>query len=300
MDEPHGGLYISDMTTPAPDTAIRTWNLFGETEELADVVHCERIATRSRLHNWELDPHRHARLHQILMLDTGGGRARIEDRQIDLHPGTVLNIPRGLVHGFRFLEGSQGWVVTLTSDLVDETLRAGEGIKARIGRFGRACANDDMKVLARRIFAEHAGRRFGRAQVLRSLSGVLLALVARGLEADEADEFGDASPLLGRFEDLIDRHFADRWQIADYAAALGVSPTHLGRVVRQATGHSANRLIADRVLREARRMLIFTNLPVAQIGYQLGFADPAHFSRVFRRGAGMPPSAFRTMIEDRS
>ncbi len=44
-------------------------------------------------------------------------------------------------------------------------------------------------------------------------------------------------------------------------------------------------------------MLIYTNLTAAEIGYELGFSDPAHFSRVFARGIGLPPRAFRQRME---
>lgn len=63
MDEGRNNLYISNMSASAPGTEIRSDNLFGETAELPDVVYCEHISTRSRLYGWELQPHRHARLH---------------------------------------------------------------------------------------------------------------------------------------------------------------------------------------------------------------------------------------------
>jgi AraC family transcriptional activator of pobA len=50
------------------------------------------------------------------------------------------------------------------------------------------------------------------------------------------------------------------------------------------------------MLREARRMLLYTSLSAAQIAYELGFSDPAHFSRVFTKGTGMPPRRFRTRL----
>ena len=52
------------------------------------------------------------------------------------------------------------------------------------------------------------------------------------------------------------------------------------------------------MLREARRMLIYTNLTAAQIAYDLGFSDPAHFSRVFTKGTGTPPKLFRKMVSE--
>ena len=59
---------------------IETYTLFGEQNDLPDVVHCEPIEARSALHDWELKPHRHGRLHQILLLKSGGGFVQFEDK----------------------------------------------------------------------------------------------------------------------------------------------------------------------------------------------------------------------------
>ena len=82
--------------------------------------------------------------------------------------------------------------------------------------------------------------------------------------------------------------------MSDYARNLAVTPTHLSRVTRAATGLSASRLIEERIIREARRNLVYTNLPISTIAYELGYDDPAYFSRVFSRATGMSPRAFRT------
>lgn len=303
MDQPRKFLYISNMprkssADPGRDRTIRNYNLFGETAEVPDVVHCETIEERSRLHNWELRPHRHARLHQVLLVERGGGQAHVDGRRFALAPGLAVNVPRGRVHGFRFHAGTQGWVITLSSDLVDESLRDGEGLRALLDRPGAVRFDAELRRLAARIFAEYGDRRFGRAHVLRALAGLLIGLVARAMQARTAsDDRGRENPLLRRFETLVEAEFRNRLGVADYAARLAVSPTHLNRVVRQATGQSASALINDRMLREARRMLIYTNLTAAEISYALGYADPAHFSRVFARGTGLPPRAFRRRIE---
>jgi AraC family transcriptional activator of pobA len=84
--------------------------------------------------------------------------------------------------------------------------------------------------------------------------------------------------------------------VADCARALAVTPKHLSRVLRQATGRPASRWIEARLMREARRQLAYTSLPVSTIAYTLGFADPAHFSRVFSRVEGLSPRAFRERL----
>jgi AraC family transcriptional activator of pobA len=55
-------------------------------------------------------------------------------------------------------------------------------------------------------------------------------------------------------------------------------------------------MIEARMMREARRNLAYTNLSISTIAYTLGFADPAYFSRVFTRDAGVSPKAFRSQI----
>ncbi|SFI09559.1 AraC family transcriptional regulator, transcriptional activator of pobA [Bradyrhizobium sp. Gha] len=102
-------LYYSNMRTAVPAPAIRVYNLFGEAGDLPDVVHCETIAARSVLHDWTLAVHRHARLHQVLMIERGGGEATLDGRVVPLKPMQIVNVPVGHVHGFRFVPGTEGW-----------------------------------------------------------------------------------------------------------------------------------------------------------------------------------------------
>ena len=74
MDQSHHFGYKSNMS------GIENYNLFGEQGDMPDVVHCETIETRSLIHDWHLAPHRHARLHQFLLLEDGRGEVQIESR----------------------------------------------------------------------------------------------------------------------------------------------------------------------------------------------------------------------------
>ena len=96
-----------------------------------------------------------------------------------------------------------------------------------------------------------------------------------------------------RFEALVEAHFADHWKVADYARALAVTPTHLTRVVRASTGGPASKVVEMRLIHEARRHLVYTQASVTAVAYGLGFADPAHFTRVFSRVVGVAPREFR-------
>ncbi|MCP5144969.1 MAG: helix-turn-helix domain-containing protein [Gammaproteobacteria bacterium] len=293
MDRVGEILYKSNMARP--QTQILNYNLFGEVGDLPDVVHCETIEARSLLHDWEFAPHRHGRLHQILWLQHGEGRVTLDGVTNPLRSRKVVNVPTGCVHGYTFEPATVGLVVTLAAETLDEALQPSEGLRQVLARAAVISATAAVTGTMTELAQTFGGRDFARAQILRSLAGLLLGQVARQLVA--ADDNGPANatpPLLNRFETLLDQHYAEHWSVADYADALAISPTHLTRISRLATGRPATRMIEERIIREARRNLVYTNLSVSAIAYALGYADPAYFTRVFTRATGLSPREFRS------
>jgi len=297
MDGPSFFLYNSNIPEGAVNPSIQTYNLFGESRDLPDVVHCETIAARSVLHNWKFAPHRHARLHQILLIERGGGQATLEGQTHVLRPMRVVNVPIGHIHGFTFKRGTQGWVVTFAAEMLDQVLTPAEGLRQVLGHSMVLRGTPQIRTAMEQIFAEFAERRFARAHILRGLSSVLIGLVAREVAARaKAPDGMMNADLFHRFETLLEQHFLEHWTVSDYADALSVTPTHLSRVTRSATGHSASHSIVDRIVREARRNLVYTNMSVSTVAYALGFNDPAYFSRLFSTATGLSPRAYRDRI----
>ena len=289
-------LYNSNMRSERSQSAIKVYNLFGEFGDLPDVVHCETIPSRSVLHDWTLAAHRHARLHQVLLVESSGGQATLDGRIRALRPMDLVNVAVGDVHGFSFVPGTQGWVLTLAAEILDEALLASEGLRGVLSSSAVVRGTPQIRTTMKQIFVEHAGRNFARAHILRALSATLIGLVARQLAGGRQASDAADSDVFRRFEALLEQRHLERWSVSDYAHALSVTPTHLNRVTRAATGDTASHLILNRMIREARRNLVYTNLPVSTIAYALGFDDPAYFSRVYAAATGLSPSAFRAQI----
>ncbi len=288
-------LYISNMGNA--QAAIRSYSLFGESTHLPDVMHCETIAERSILHGWELAPHRHARLHQVLLVESGGGTASLDGSAQRLSAACLVNVPAGHVHAFHFKQGTRGWVATMADELLDEVLVRVGDVRADLGRACVVHAEPPIHLLMRQIWQEFCGQSKARALVLRGLSTTLLGWIARAAgENTRAHAHLPESNLVQRFRMLIEAHFLEHWRVADYADALSVSPTHLSRLTRAATGESSLRLIEARTMREARRHLAYTNLSIATVADALGYSDPAYFTRVFTQDAGISPRAFRSQL----
>lgn len=281
MDVPAGTLHYSNMV----DAAVPAFDLYGEHAFLPDVLHCETIADRSMLHGWRIRPHRHERLHQFLHLAEGAAEVLLGTERA-MGADMVVNLPAGVVHGFRFAPGTAGTVLTLPVELIDQPLAA----CPVLARPALVSAGPRLGGLFGEVAAVFAGRSAARAPLLAALAGVIAARVAERITT-AAPPAG--SPLLRRFTDLVEAHYRDHWRVADYAATLGVSATHLSRVCRAETGAGASRVVALRLMKEARRLLTYTAHPVVRISGDLGFVDPAYFTRAFTRSTGMTPTAFR-------
>lgn len=288
-------LYISNMKKHP--SVVQSYSLFGESTHLPDVLHCETIADRSVLHDWELAPHRHARLHQVLLVEQGSGSVTLDGKTHALSQGSLVNVPPDHVHSFRFEKDTRGWVTTMADELMDELLVGVGTLRSEINLATVLQSDAFMSKTVQQIWLEFSSQEKARALMLRGLSGALLAWVARQLAAGSiSDAKLNDSVMVQRFKVLIEQNFASHWTVSQYAKALSISPTHLSRLTRAANGISALRMIEARLMREARRNLAYTNLSISSIAYTLGFSDPAYFSRVFTKDAGISPKAFRSQI----
>lgn len=99
--------------------------------------------------------------------------------------------------------------------------------------------------------------------------------------------------LLRNFKKGIDTHFHERHSVQEYADALNISTDHLNRVVKAQTGKTAKEHIQSKLVVEAKRLLYFSNLSSKEIGYQLGFSEPANFSAFFKKHTGSSPSKYQ-------
>jgi AraC-type DNA-binding domain-containing proteins len=93
--------------------------------------------------------------------------------------------------------------------------------------------------------------------------------------------------------DQLPQRFRSGASMAEYAATLGVTATHLTRAVKAATGKTAADLLTERVLAEARHLLIETRHPAQDIARHLGFGSAAYFTRFMQQHTGQPPSKLR-------
>lgn len=277
--------------------------LYGEAPDASELelLHIEDIPSRARLYDWTITPHSHREMWQFIYVAKGGAEATLEDARIRLGARSVLCIPDGVVHGFAFEPDTLGWVLSIETRLFETAPFAHvRSLVAQTGygvtKLSLAAAQDrDANFFFTRLHREFLDLRDGRGVMLDCLTSALLILLLR--DAPEKSGPQAAAPggarLAAAFRDLVNKRFREHWSIARYAEALGVSQSRLSRAVRRATGRSPAALINARLLLEAQRNLHYTEATAAQIALDLGFQDPAYFSRFFKRLAGATPRRYR-------
>ena len=111
--------------------------------------------------------------------------------------------------------------------------------------------------------------------------------------ADAGRQNGDIN-LVREFNFLVEQHFKTKHTVAEYAGLLHKSPKTLSNLfARHGGGKTPLQLIQERKMLEANRLLQYTDMPVTEIAYELGYEDVQTFSRFFRGQAGLSPSEFR-------
>jgi AraC family transcriptional activator of pobA len=284
--------------------AIPQFALYGELTwgAGAEGVHIELIETRSRVHDWHIGTHTHAGLFQVLFLFGGQVRATLGDAVVELDGPIALTIHPSLAHGFAFSEEAYGYVLTIDQNLLfaaagqDGNLFTSLFVEPlAIGLGPVAEARDRIETLLRNLILEAAWPRQGHTLMLDWLARCILLMLARvQAERHIAEKTGrNDFELFSRFRTEVERHYKEQWRVPQYAERLRIPPAGLNRLCLKIAGKSAFAITQERLMLEACRKLTYVSASVAGIAYELGFQDPAYFSRLFKKLVGTTPKEFR-------
>ena len=283
------------MQTPA----IPNFFLYGEAPRTVDdrFLHLEALEDRSRPSGWTIRAHAHANLNHVFHFTRGGGVVRAEGQSIRLRAPCLLLTPAGVVHGFDFEPETVGSVLTVSDSTLRELVRREPEFRPLFAAPAVIPVADQgfLRASLGRLSRELAWLAPGRAAAVEALLVGILVEVLRLAQAEggETAAPGPQALLVARFRERIEERYRAHDEVEDYARALAVSPKQLWVACRRVAGAPPARLIQDRLLLEAKRLLLYTNVSVAEAAYALGFTDPAYFSRLFTKETGRSPRAFR-------
>ncbi len=273
---------------------VPSFFIYGEPDKPLDVgfMHVETIMERKHVHYGHVGAHKHERMAQITFWMRGEGSYFIEDRRLDFIAPAVSFVPSGVVHGFSVAAETSDALVASVADSALPPIRALSTLAFDRPVMVRGQAENPhwarLGHIMERLYEDY---RLGLSHSLSALVAVaandIASLAATGDAAHGGNELAQA------FRRLVDSHFRENWPMERYVAALGSTQHLLAKASRQTFGMPAKAFIDERRLLEAKRLLLFTVRSVEDVAYEIGFHDPAYFSRFFRQRTGQPPGEWR-------
>lgn len=264
--------------------------LFDPTEQ-SEIALCT-LAQLTQAGAWQLEL-AHARGHHLLIWVTRGqGLALLDGTRRGLGVHNALFIPAHHLMAIRL--GQRGFATALVIP-GDAALSLPQ--MPRHLRIREVAAQSELTVLMEALGREQNDRRplcQGAMLAYAELVAIWLhRQLARQTRQTAAPDTA-ARRLSQAWCARLARGFTNCTSMAEHAAALGVTPTHLSRVSRAQTGQTAARLLSERQLHAARRLLIETNVPLQDIARHLRFGSAAYFTRFIRQHTGSTPSVLRS------
>lgn len=272
------------------------------TEYREDHLMIARFSDYLHEHQSLVFPHRHSFYHLVLFTE-GSGRHTIDFHHFDAHPFQIYFMIPGQVHTWEFAGDMEGYVVNFSDTFFKSFLLQPDYLDA-FSFFDQDSINNVLTVAENvraeicALFENLLAQPHTASQLRDDMVRVLLLQIFITIErSDSVDRKKNGAKgknaVVRNFIRLIDKHY-DRLRLpGQYAEMLSVTPNHLNALCKEHVGMQAGELIRNRIVLEAKRLLINLDLTVSEIAYKLNFNDNSYFTRFFRKETGMTPEDFR-------
>lgn len=256
---------------------------------------------------WEQNsiPHRH-NYFVIIWVKKGGGEHLIDLQKFELKDNTIYCVTPGQVHLMNIEGRAEGYVISFTAEFMGLN-EENFGLLFKTGLFHTFSHSPALKVneelaaemedMVARMMKEFSNYFLLRSEILRGFLKIFLVYLTRQVDKVEHSEAPSKNTdMLKKFFSLLEKNYITKRMVADYANEMIITPNYLNEVVKKATGFPASHHIQQRIVLEAKRKAVYSNLTMKEIAYELGFDDIAHFSKFFKNASGQSFTDFKKEI----
>ena len=246
----------------------------------------------------------------FVFIKEGSGNYTIDDKTFSFASQTIYFTNPGHIKSFEIENSKDAYIITLTESFLRENVHPdifGEFpfLLAETVPPKKMLQNDfsEFEILYKQIFNEFKIKSEYKNKILGNLFVVLLLKIKEKfwLSYNPIEEGDRNSQIVKSFKILLEREFKKATstgmnitiQVQDYANELNLHPNYLNSVIKSKTGRTVNDWISKRTLSVAKSLLKNTTYSSKEIAYKLGFSEPTHFSRFFKKHTQISPTTFR-------
>lgn len=291
---------------------IKTFGLTRPNGEAADFVIKSTAAIHEQMQeNPELTdhPHRHDYYTIIVVEKALEGVHIIDFNEYPLNEAAVHFVYPGQVHQFLSESKPNGYVLNFSATFLMQN-GISEELIDRVYLYNSYGDSPPMPVntpqlttlfdIIEQMNSYQQGDNYFRYEALGALLKLFIITISGNctLSHLNAEYESGSNQLIRGFKKLIQTNFKSSHKVQHYASQLSVSSDYLNRYVKEKTGKSAKDYIQDKLVIEAKRLLLFSELSSKELAYELGFEEPSHFNSFFKKHSGQSPIAFRKAIRE--
>lgn len=252
-------------------------------------------------------PHRH-NYYTIVWPVTATGRHIIDFKEYAIQPNHIFFVSPGQVHQIITDPNPTGYVLLFTSEFLEKNSIRNDFI-FNLKLFRKCDETPPLQVSDQmadrlRTFADQMISAFqNQNDMFLEIIGAYLKLFL--IECNDHCSLTPGSnlqkievskTLVKNFKEAVEKDFAQNHQVQYYAEALNVTPNYLNNVIKTSIDISAKDYIQNKLILEAKRMVVFTEMSAKEIGFKLGFEDPSHFSKFFKINTGQSLQEFKDRL----
>jgi AraC-like DNA-binding protein len=236
------------------------------------------------------------------------GKHIVDYHEYDIQPNDIFFVNPGQVHQVKHSEKPEGTVILFTCDFMEKN-SISESFVTNLNLFSEISSSPPIRVndasakKLRGLVDQMLDVFVTDGPFKDELIGAYLKLfliecnkfaIAPSTENTQTIESGKI--LVKKFKDLLEAKYINWKKVHEYADELNISADYLNNVVRNTVGKTAKELIQQRIVLEAKRLGLHTDLTNKEIAYRLGFDDPSHFSKFFKNVDGSSFGSFRSSL----
>lgn len=253
------------------------------TEVLIKVTRMKEVIKPTR-------PHKHDGYYEIILLTQGAGYHTIDDEVYEVITPLFHILKPGQVHCWDFSQIPKGYVLMVREDF----FRNFRGLKEKLYELPpeiKLTESQPYPSLYEQCYQEY--QQYPRR--LDTLEAYLNLIIVK-LHHQMGEQPAVASPTrqtLYAFKKLVDQHFTEYRQVNQYADLLNLTTTRLNQACQRSVGKSAQAIIKERVILEAKNLLYHTDKTVVEVAYDLRFSDASNFVKFFKAHTTLTPQQYR-------
>lgn len=247
-------------------------------------------------------PHRHD-FYVTVIFTKGTGIHEIDFQKYEVSAGSLFFLSPGQVHSWELSPDTDGYIFFFSQPYyemhyVNQKLKNFPFFNSP--SFPRKLQLQSEELLNMIRLFEAIGSEHESQNVMKQ--GFILSLISQIYiqsvrEFSKDDEKTSATSVsyfkhYQDFENLLEESFTSQKSISYYASQLNISAKHLNRITQTVMQKTASEIITERVILEAKRMLMYLDEGLVEIAFRLGYEEYSYFARMFRKNSGITPSQF--------